>query len=1204
MTSNPESDPNLNPNTNIEDVNLFEEAPALRKAFQGSGTDIKGARSNIDTKNIVNADRRNKPKTYIMPSAFKTNNNKTKRRKSEFFDNDPNVSNISSSQSSDSNENLSQQLENLSQQPENLSQQPENLSQQPENLSQQPENLSQQKNLSQQQIIDDMYNHADSLGKVPDVQPPQSSQSNTKNAPAQLNPAQQTSLMNAIQTLIPNELSIIINTSVPGFQIINYKPIYSFPKIKTDNKIYFDPLVKLQQKIIDEVPKEIRSEQFCLKGYFQSLLNYHGIRKNMTLQQATEEGFVDDNIETTLENLFPAGGHFYVGGQTYSIVDALWIKGSWKIDKQLIDIGQLNNIRTQNPLLFNSILTNLINNDDVNQLPPSVRYGNNYTGTIQQPSSATNTAPAVQTAQTGQNAQAVQQIQQFQQQLIQQANPTRQNLQIGYQPPQPILTPQQIEQILNSGVSQKMMLDLLSGNVPITKLFSGNNNLLQIENDTQLVEENTAVALLGRENLRLSQQSTNNIRDYFGHYTTSTPRRWINNENYYFLCNQVFHRLEPNIKNLIQTFYNNTTKTNIVFGANNVSKDAYSDSIRGISVITSSADGNCFFHALTQGINHYNLTANPRIIYNIYGASQQFTQLVLRNIVAEYLIRILRTAPQDQIERIYMGPFNSINELNQAFRELLGAQLGRPVLDEDLIHMPENEYIALCNAVFQNYFAETGSTFLVKQVTAKPANADLQNPFTIFQANEQPAIRNYINSANYWADELSIKAIRETLGLNIFIISNRYNANNPIGLEIYRGPDVVPRIYTPQENSDVFDRYMFLYNEGNHHYELVTFTYYNKQKNQMQISIFETNLNIMPPLHIIFFLYSYIYLNLTIQQKSTCLFMNQIFISIDRAVQEIGREFDGETTQILRENVQPDPNNMMPGRGLNIMGMPETQNCKFIRLMMNMFRPNGNVIIRPAVNGYTNYYFNTWRRFIGQYRYNIWYYRNNIDYRDNNALGNNTYFKLVPDHNMRRGTPGNDNQVIIQNGPKLIQNAGGKRIIQKGGQYSQFSQYNYPKSASYLTPNDQYYQALINLNNAQNLPYLTNAQINGIMSNFSNLKKTNISYQITIDLELQKGENLTAISIASAKCRNKWNQIRKLYSEIFNLKYTIPPVYENLLDNPLYKKSKDINSKEKDYSSRERDYSSREKDYSRERDYSSREKDYSNRRNNKTRKRY
>ena len=157
----------------------------------------------------------------------------------------------------------------------------------------------------------------------------------------------------------------------------------------------------------------------------------------MTLLQATEEGFVDDNIQTTLENLFPVGGHFYVGGQTYSIVDALWTKGSWKIDKQLMDIGQLNNIKTKNPLLFNSILTNLINNNnEINELPATVRYGSNYTPP-QKAQTTGATAGAIQP--TPQQTQEIQQIQQFQQQLIQQGqipqvNPVPPNLQIGYQP--------------------------------------------------------------------------------------------------------------------------------------------------------------------------------------------------------------------------------------------------------------------------------------------------------------------------------------------------------------------------------------------------------------------------------------------------------------------------------------------------------------------------------------------------------------------------------------------------------------------------------------------------------------------------------------------------------------------------------------------------------------------------------------------------
>ena len=754
-----------------------------------------------------------------------------------------------------------------------------------------------------------------------------------------------------------------------------------------------------------------------------------------------------------------------------------------------------------------------------------------------------------------------------------------QNLQIGYQQPQPILTAQQIQQLLNSGVSEQMIIDCLSGNVPINQLIQSNNvnknKQLLIENDPQLVEESTALALLGQENLHPSRQSTNNVRDYFGHYTTNnnktSGRRWINNENYYFLCNQVFRRLELVNQNLIQRFYNNTTKTNLVFGADNISKDAYSDSVRGIGVITSSSDGNCFFQAVSQGINHYNMTSNQRIIYGIYGATQQFTQSALRNIVAEYLINILRKASQEQIERIYMGPFNSINELNEMFANQAELYFGRPAVEADFIRMPDRDYIQLCNTVYQNYFSNGGSTFLIKQVTSKPIN-NRMNPFNFFQANEEQSIIKYINSANYWGDELSIKAIRETLGLNIFIISNRYNANNPRGLEIYRAPEVIPQIYEtpqePRENSDIFDKYMFLYNEANAHYELVTFTYYNKQKNQMQVSIFETNMNIMPALHIIFFLYVHTYLNLTVQQKDGCIFMQQIFHIIDVAVQAIGREFNNETLQNI-QNSRPDPNNMMPGKGLNYMGQPETPNCKFMRLIMNLFRPNGDVIYQNPPNMYTQYFLNTWRQYIGQYRYTIWSYPDdNVTYRYIDPNARDGYVKLVPDHNMTQGPPGLDTRARNQ-------------LIQKGGQFGQYSQNNYMNpstgymnpstgymnpSTGYMNPNDQYYQALINLNNAQNLQYLTNDQVKVIMSNFSNLKKTNISYQITIDLELEKGDKLTAISYAAAKCRNKWNKIRKNYSEITGLKYTIPPVYSNLVNNPLttYSKSGKGYKKEKD----------------------------------------
>ena len=81
------------------------------------------------------------------------------------------------------------------------------------------------------------------------------------------------------------------------------------------------------------------------------------------------------------------------------------------------------------------------------------------------------------------------------------------------------------------------------------------------------------------------------------------------------------------------------------------------------------------------------------------------------------------------------------------------------------------------------------------------------------------------------------------------------------------------------------------------------------------------------------------------------------------------------------------------------------------------------------------------------------------------------------------------------------------------------------------------------------------------MQNLSNFKNSNISYQITIDLELQKGEKLSALNYVSSKCRTRRNKIKKLFSEVAGLKYTISPVYDNLLDNPLANSSKNSSSR-------------------------------------------
>ena len=80
--------------------------------------------------------------------------------------------------------------------------------------------------------------------------------------------------------IIPNELNITINTSVPGFQKIKYKPSMTIPNINKDDKtVRFDPLLKLNPAIIKKVPEDLRKKEFFNRGLFQSLINYHHVRE-------------------------------------------------------------------------------------------------------------------------------------------------------------------------------------------------------------------------------------------------------------------------------------------------------------------------------------------------------------------------------------------------------------------------------------------------------------------------------------------------------------------------------------------------------------------------------------------------------------------------------------------------------------------------------------------------------------------------------------------------------------------------------------------------------------------------------------------------------------------------------------------------------------------------------------------------------------
>ena len=83
------------------------------------------------------------------------------------------------------------------------------------------------------------------------------------------------------------------------------------------------------------------------------------------------------------------------------------------------------------------------------------------------------------------------------------------------------------------------------------------------------------------------------------------------------------------------------------------------------------------------------------------------------------------------------------------------------------------------------------------------------------------------------------------------------------------------------KDSETYSKYMFIYNSGDH-FELITFFNENKKRS----TIFNTNqVNIIPPLYIIFVIYGAFYFNIT--NKTDITLFQKILESIDKSVSKI-----------------------------------------------------------------------------------------------------------------------------------------------------------------------------------------------------------------------------------------------------------------------------------------------------------------------------
>ena len=140
-----------------------------------------------------------------------------------------------------------------------------------------------------------------------------------------------------LKNYYPASITILLNTRILGHSKTIYSPNMTLPSISSKT-IYFNPLIKLDKRIVQTIPKgkneDFICEQFFSPSYFNSLLirSQYYPQPNRTLEQATEQGIVDNNIRILLDTLFNENKPFYINKNRYTSYGYTWNKGDWIVE--------------------------------------------------------------------------------------------------------------------------------------------------------------------------------------------------------------------------------------------------------------------------------------------------------------------------------------------------------------------------------------------------------------------------------------------------------------------------------------------------------------------------------------------------------------------------------------------------------------------------------------------------------------------------------------------------------------------------------------------------------------------------------------------------------------------------------------------------------------------------------------------------------
>lgn len=686
---------------------------------------------------------------------------------------------------------------------------------------------------------------------------------------------------------IPNALTITINTSVPGYQTIKYKPDMTIKSIDKDEKtIWFDPLVPLNQSVIDKVPENIRVLEFFNKGLFESLINAHGNKKQITLEQAKKTKIIDNNIQVTLNTLFPSNGILYIKGEPYAIADVQWSKGAWKIDRKIKDVPEINTNKISDPTMYNNIVKNEIQtgNKQLEQLPQDLLYGANFNKETNELSAVDREKELIdkkkaEEARLKAAADTKAKAKALEDEKIKAAdiNAKAKALEDARIKASAEAKSKELEDAkIKAAAEAAEALKLKNSSNLAAPVKKPAKQLLTIETakppqvETQTLGEeiehiqNIQMSQEFLPPLTLSQESTKILRNYFG------------NNNFYSMISTIFKYMTESEKLFIQSIFKNTTNIDVKGLTANISKAAYNFTITGtkiisvdgvlktrqftdgLRVISNAGGGNCLFLAVADAINYYNYQSDIgiKVIYNMYGNGDRlFTTAVLRKIVSTEIIRQFNFDETFRQKSMEEGRVN-LDNLNNIFE--------RAMSSPESASMPN--YDEYYNTTLLDVYKGNENFFVII-----PSDIQAQNrnrPFKLAENNDE--IKTYIESPYYWADQKTIDILNKILQLNIIIIKNDGHDNFTIPYLNIKSND----------KNNMWNKYLFLYNTENH-YELITFDYLVKKLGKqvrLKKTIFNKNDNIIPPFYIIFLIFAIFFVKLMpIDKEKVILFTNFLY---------------------------------------------------------------------------------------------------------------------------------------------------------------------------------------------------------------------------------------------------------------------------------------------------------------------------------------